>query len=160
MSLLRIMASLMSEDQEPSDSAWKNHRLDDVPQSFYPGMWLRRLDEGHSWQEPTAEVIRVGRTRVLILPAGRSEPVRMHVTMARDVYRKVYESPPPQSLPEWIRPGADFTAFDCGTLRIRCIRWGFASVETDSGVLVFWALSGLVAKAKPRRSIWERLTDD
>lgn len=135
-------------------------RLDDAPKSFYPGMWLRRLDEEQPWREPTAEVSRVGRTHVHILPAGCTASVKMTLEEARAEYRKVYETPSPVALPEWVRRGSEFTAFTWEAMRIRRVRWAYASVETIRGVLMFWNLEGLVKKGKPRRSAWDHLLDD
>ena len=135
-------------------------RIDDVPRSFYPGMWLRRADEGQPWREPTSEVVSVGRTRVSILSAGCIVPERLTVKEAQGMYRKVYETPPPTELPEWIHRGAEFTAFTWEAMRVRRVRWAYASVETIRGVLMFWHLEGLAKKGQPRRNIWDRLLDD
>lgn len=135
-------------------------RPEDIPRSFYPGMWLRPASLGQPWREPYAEVIRVGRTTVHILSAGCTNPTRMKMEEARAEYRKVYETPTPE-LPQWIRPGAEFTIYNFGNLRIRQVRWAYASVEIlDRGVLCFCLLEGLAVKGEPRRNTWDRLLED
>lgn len=136
-------------------------RPNDAPKSFYPGMWLRRVEEGAPFTAPTAEVIRVGRTRVTIHHAGEMEPRRVSFEFAQKVYRKVYESEAPTELPEWVTKGAEFRA-KCAdeTLKIRRIRWGCASVVSSSGVLLFWRLEALTKLGEPRRSTWDRLRDE
>jgi len=140
------------------DSILRPH---DIPKSFYPGMWLREAEEGVPYADPTAEVVTVGRTRVSIREAGTTTTTRMTIAEAKKIYRKVYESKPPENLPEWIKEGADFRTPGWDTvLRICRIRWSCASVETASGVLLFWKLAALAKKAEPRRSTWERLIDE
>ena len=134
-------------------------RLDDVPRSFYPGMWLRRADEGKPWRVPTAEVIRVGRKHVHVLSAGCSAPVKMTLDDAREAYRKVYETPTPDGVAGWLRAGAEFTFFTWGAMKIRHVRWAYASFETLSGVLIFGTLEGLTKNGQPRLSVWDRLRE-
>ncbi len=136
-------------------------RPNDIPRSFYPGMWLRRVEEGAPYTHPTAEVVRVGRKRVTIHGAGLPAPGLFTVEEAQRVYRKVYASEPPAVLPAWIKEGAEFRAdrWDVA-FRVRQIRWSCASVETTSGVLMFWTLEALARLGVPRRSTWDHLLED
>ena len=154
-----LLKTVGEELPEKAEMLRQTLRRDDAPKSFYPGMWLRRWDEGKPWREPTAEVVRVGRTSVAILSAGSTHSVRWDLDVARESFRKVYETPTPE-LPDWLKKGAEFSLYQWESLKIRRIRWAYASVETNSGVLMFCTLEGLTRQGRPRRTAWDRLLDD
>lgn len=133
-------------------------RPNDIPKSFYPGMWLRRLSEGTPYTHPTAEVIRVGRTRVTLHESGDVAPVRLPFESVQKDFRKVYQSEAPE-LPDWLKEGAEFTVGEA-ILRLQRIRWSCASVTDTSGVLMFWRLTAILRTGTPRRSTWDRLRDE
>jgi len=131
----------------------------EIPKSFYPGMWLR--EAGHDpWSEPTAEVLRVGRKNVLLQVAGSATPWKAPIVGVQSAYRLVYASERPKLWADWIKPGAEFSLYQWGKLKIRQVRWRYASVEFENGVLIFPSLLILVRNGHPRRDLWDRLRED
>lgn len=138
---------------------------DDIPKSFYPGMWLRKVGNGRTFKEPNVEVVSVGRTSVSLIFAGKSPTVTMPQDTARELYRKVWRSEPPENVPTWVRSGAEFTLSDVGwgPMRLRTIRWGYASVELyanfTQNLIVFMTLEK-VCQGTPKLNVWNRLLED